>query len=318
MIPCNSVSDTSPYSYYTPCPSGPDVSQIKGSIYNYVRDWFNPVVVTVENGYNGDGSDTNPLKAAYDYATSYSTNMQSWRPADVMAKAPVVVNRPPAGSAAPRGCRRSCRAPARSRNRPSRGPAGRARARSPGRSRPGPAAPPRAGTPWRSRPRPAWSLTRMPAGRPAGMRAIVAARSRTSASMAQPCPDVNRIAPSPARPTRGPTPQLRTGACPPPRPAAPRRRRSRRPRRRRTRASPGPGPATARVVPQRDRPVSRRTERPPQVATGGRRVVRKKRHRSGDADLLHRLHPDARIQCLDTPRVKPSRPPGQGDRMNGS
>src|SRR3954464_11673954 len=43
-----------------------------------------------------------------------------------------------------------------------------------------------------------WSLTRMPAGRPAGMRAIVAARSRTSASMAQPCSYVNRIAVRPA------------------------------------------------------------------------------------------------------------------------
>src|SRR3954449_6153592 len=43
-------------------------------------------------------------------------------------------------------------------------------------------------------PRLMWSLTRMPAGRPAGMRAIVAARSRTSASMAQPCSYVNRIA----------------------------------------------------------------------------------------------------------------------------
>src|SRR3954470_18013294 len=39
-----------------------------------------------------------------------------------------------------------------------------------------------------------WSLTRMPAGRPAGMRAIVAARSRTSASMAQPHLYVNGIA----------------------------------------------------------------------------------------------------------------------------
>src|SRR6476620_5809023 len=38
-----------------------------------------------------------------------------------------------------------------------------------------------------------WSLTRMPAGRPAGMRAIVAARPRASASMAQLCPYVNRI-----------------------------------------------------------------------------------------------------------------------------
>src|SRR4051795_1415547 len=46
-------------------------------------------------------------------------------------------------------------------------------------------------------PRLMWSLTRMPAGRPAGMRAIVAARSRTSASMAQPCSYVNRIASSP-------------------------------------------------------------------------------------------------------------------------
>src|SRR4051794_5206470 len=45
-----------------------------------------------------------------------------------------------------------------------------------------------------------WSLTRMPAGRPAGMRAIVAARSRTSASMAQPCPYVNRIGTSPMTP----------------------------------------------------------------------------------------------------------------------
>src|SRR6478736_5826939 len=42
-------------------------------------------------------------------------------------------------------------------------------------------------------PRLMWSLTRMPAGRPAGMRAIVAARPRTSASMAQLCPYVNRI-----------------------------------------------------------------------------------------------------------------------------
>src|SRR4051812_18165491 len=33
----------------------------------------------------------------------------------------------------------------------------------------------------------------MPAGRPAGMRAIVAARPRASASMAQPCSYVNRI-----------------------------------------------------------------------------------------------------------------------------
>src|SRR3954452_9965140 len=41
-----------------------------------------------------------------------------------------------------------------------------------------------------------WSLTRMPAGRPAGTRAIVAARSRTSASMAQPCSYVNRIGPN--------------------------------------------------------------------------------------------------------------------------
>ena len=42
-------------------------------------------------------------------------------------------------------------------------------------------------------PRLMWSLTRMPAGRPAGMRAIVAAPPRTSASMAQPCSYVNRI-----------------------------------------------------------------------------------------------------------------------------
>src|SRR4051812_39897818 len=41
-----------------------------------------------------------------------------------------------------------------------------------------------------------WSLTRMPAGRPAGIRAIVAARPKASASMAQPCSYVNRIGPS--------------------------------------------------------------------------------------------------------------------------
>src|SRR5689334_11130074 len=43
-------------------------------------------------------------------------------------------------------------------------------------------------------PRLMWSLTRMPAGRPAGMRAIIAARPRASASMAQLSPYVNRIA----------------------------------------------------------------------------------------------------------------------------
>src|SRR3954447_12594448 len=38
-----------------------------------------------------------------------------------------------------------------------------------------------------------WSLTRMPAGRPAGARAIVAAHPRASASMALLHPYVNRI-----------------------------------------------------------------------------------------------------------------------------
>src|SRR3954447_21710779 len=42
-------------------------------------------------------------------------------------------------------------------------------------------------------PRLMWSLTRMPAGRPAGTRAIVAARPRASVSMAQLCPYVNSI-----------------------------------------------------------------------------------------------------------------------------
>src|SRR6059058_3786699 len=42
-------------------------------------------------------------------------------------------------------------------------------------------------------PRLMWSLTRMPAGRLAGTRAIVVARPRASASMAQLCPYVNRI-----------------------------------------------------------------------------------------------------------------------------
>src|SRR3954447_25023508 len=40
-----------------------------------------------------------------------------------------------------------------------------------------------------------WSLRRTPAGRPAGERAIAVARPRASASMAQLCPYVNRIAP---------------------------------------------------------------------------------------------------------------------------
>src|SRR4051794_29626785 len=43
-------------------------------------------------------------------------------------------------------------------------------------------------------PRLIWSLTRMPAGRPARVRAIVAAHPRASASMAQLCPYVNGIA----------------------------------------------------------------------------------------------------------------------------
>src|SRR3954451_450610 len=42
-------------------------------------------------------------------------------------------------------------------------------------------------------PRLMWPLTRMPAGRLAGTRAIVVARPRASASMAQLCPYVNRI-----------------------------------------------------------------------------------------------------------------------------
>src|SRR6476619_4661001 len=46
-------------------------------------------------------------------------------------------------------------------------------------------------------PRLTWSLTRMPAGRLAGTRAIVVARPRASASMAQLCPYVNCIVVSP-------------------------------------------------------------------------------------------------------------------------
>src|SRR3954452_8957374 len=47
-------------------------------------------------------------------------------------------------------------------------------------------------------PRLMWSLTRMPAGRTAGMRAIIAARPKASASMAQLSPYVNRIGINPA------------------------------------------------------------------------------------------------------------------------
>src|SRR3954449_7910359 len=49
-------------------------------------------------------------------------------------------------------------------------------------------------------PRLIWSLTRMPAGRPARVRAIVAAHPRASASMAQLCPYVNGIVLSPDPP----------------------------------------------------------------------------------------------------------------------
>src|SRR4051812_34697028 len=52
-------------------------------------------------------------------------------------------------------------------------------------------------------PRLMWSLTRMPAGRPAGMRAIIASRPRARASMAQLSPYVNRIEATPA-PIAGP------------------------------------------------------------------------------------------------------------------
>src|SRR5689334_9074127 len=44
-----------------------------------------------------------------------------------------------------------------------------------------------------------WSLTRMPAGRPAGARAIAVARPRASASMDQLHPYVNGIEPRPPR-----------------------------------------------------------------------------------------------------------------------
>src|SRR3954447_17261655 len=46
-------------------------------------------------------------------------------------------------------------------------------------------------------PRLMWSLTRMPAGRPARVRAIVATHPRASASMAQLCPYVNGIGAKP-------------------------------------------------------------------------------------------------------------------------
>src|SRR5690242_1822972 len=71
-------------------------------------------------------------------------------------------------------------------------------------------------------PRLMWSLTRMPAGRPAGARAIAVARPRASASMDQLHPYVNGIALSPApapanddapgEPAPAPVRRERTGA----------------------------------------------------------------------------------------------------------
>lgn len=73
---------------------GPDPSQIVGSAVDYSIDWWEKSpgnTVTIENGYNGNGDASNPLKAAYDWAIQRSTNMQSWRPADIRVENEVVL-----------------------------------------------------------------------------------------------------------------------------------------------------------------------------------------------------------------------------------
>lgn len=73
---------------------GPDPSQIATLALPYVNDWWQNSygsTVTIENGYNGNGDASNPLKIAYEEAIQRSTNMQSWRPADIRVENEVVL-----------------------------------------------------------------------------------------------------------------------------------------------------------------------------------------------------------------------------------
>jgi glycerophosphoryl diester phosphodiesterase len=73
---------------------GPDASQIVTQSLPYVNDWWQNSygsTVTIENGYNGDGNPSNPLKSAYEEAIQRSTNLQSWRPPDIRVEGEEVV-----------------------------------------------------------------------------------------------------------------------------------------------------------------------------------------------------------------------------------
>ncbi|MFS0725295.1 RICIN domain-containing protein [Paenibacillus sp. 1P07SE] len=76
-----------------PTSPGPDISQITDDVQGYLEDWgiHRPEpswpVVTMEIGIGSQ--QPSPLKTAYDWATQYATNMQSWRPPDIDVKAPV-------------------------------------------------------------------------------------------------------------------------------------------------------------------------------------------------------------------------------------
>ncbi|GIQ69472.1 hypothetical protein XYCOK13_22960 [Xylanibacillus composti] len=67
---------------------GPDVSQITGDVLQYVVDWLRELggaVVTIELGIGDYATSPSNIQLAYDYATTYTTTMQAWRPPDMMA-----------------------------------------------------------------------------------------------------------------------------------------------------------------------------------------------------------------------------------------
>jgi glycerophosphoryl diester phosphodiesterase len=81
LVPNNAKGDPS----VIPGSPGPDTSQINGlrTALDHVINWLFYGAVTIENGYNGDGNPSNPLKSAYEEAIQRSTNLQSWRPPDI-------------------------------------------------------------------------------------------------------------------------------------------------------------------------------------------------------------------------------------------
>lgn len=69
---------------------GPDPSQIMANAKQYLQDWKRApdnAVVTFEIGYGP--SSPQGMKEAYEWAQSYVTNMQSWRPPDIDVVEPV-------------------------------------------------------------------------------------------------------------------------------------------------------------------------------------------------------------------------------------